>query len=93
MQNLERGGRGKLLTEYVSPALDMYIRWMYNGYTERSTMAKKHTSYRISEEGKQLIKELARRLGVSETSVVEMAVREMAEKRGVKIEQRTSQPI
>ena len=47
-------------------------------------MPKKHTSYRISEEGKQLIRLLARRLGVNETSVVEMAVREMAEKRGVK---------
>jgi len=60
---------------------------MYNGYTGRSTMVKKHISYRISEEGKQLIKALAQRLGVSETAIVEMAVREMAEKRGVKIEQ------
>jgi predicted DNA-binding protein len=48
-------------------------------------MAKKHTSYRISEEGKHLIKLLAHRLGVTETAVVEMAVREMAEKRGVKV--------
>jgi hypothetical protein len=46
-------------------------------------MVKKHTSYRISDEGKRLIKLLAQRLGVSETAVVEMAVREMAEKRGV----------
>ena len=50
-------------------------------------MTKKHTSYRISEEGKQIIGLLARRLGVNETSVVEMAVREMAEKRGIKGEQ------
>jgi len=49
-------------------------------------MVKKHTSYRISEEGKQLIKLLARLLGVNETAIVEMAVREMAEKRGVKVE-------
>ncbi len=46
-------------------------------------MVKKHTSYRISDEGKRLIKVLAQKLGVSETAVVEMAVREMAEKRGI----------
>ena len=40
-------------------------------------MGKKHTSYRISEEGKQCIQLLARLLGV----------REMAEKKGVKFEQ------
>ncbi len=50
-------------------------------------MVKKHISYRISEEGKQLIRLLAHRLGVSETAIVEMAVREMAEKRGVKVGQ------
>jgi hypothetical protein len=60
---------------------------MYNGYTERSPIVKKHTSYRISEEGKQCIKLLARLLGVSETAVVEIAVREMAEKKGVTFEQ------
>ncbi len=49
-------------------------------------MVKKHTSYRISEEGKQLLKLLARRLGVSETAVLEMSIREMAEKKGVKVE-------
>jgi DNA-binding PadR family transcriptional regulator len=56
---------------------------MYNGYIERSPVVKKHTSYRISDEGKRLIKLLAQLLGVSETAVVEMAVREMAQKRGV----------
>ena len=50
-------------------------------------MVKKHSSYRISEEGKQLLRLLAKKLGVNETSVIEMAVREMAEKRGVKSEQ------
>ena len=68
-------------------ALGMCVGWMYNGYAERSPMVKKHTSYRISEEGKQCIKLLARLLGVSETAVVEIAVREMAEKKGVKFEQ------
>ena len=50
-------------------------------------MGKKRTSYRISAEGKQCIKLLARLLGVSETAVVEIAVREMAEKKGVTFEQ------
>jgi DNA-binding PadR family transcriptional regulator len=76
---------GTFLVGVGPGALDMYIHWMANGYTERSVMVKKHTSYRISEEGKQLIKLLARRLGVTETAVVEMAIREMAEKRGVKV--------
>ena len=49
-------------------------------------MVKKHTSYRISEEGKQLLKMLARLLGVSETAVLEMSIREMAQKKGVKVE-------
>ena len=47
-------------------------------------MVKKHSSYRISDEGKQFIKLLAQSLGVSETAVLEMAVREMAEKKGIK---------
>jgi hypothetical protein len=68
-------------------ALDMCVGWMYSGYTERSPMGKKHTSYRISEEGKQCIKLLARLLGISETAVVEIAVREMAEKKRVTFEQ------
>ncbi len=68
-------------------ALGLCVGWMYNGYAERSPMGKKHTSYRISEEGKQCIQLLARLLGVSETAVVEIAVREMAEKKGVKFEQ------
>ena len=50
-------------------------------------MGKKQTSYRISAEGKQCIKLLARLLGVSATAVVEIAVREMAEKKGVTFEQ------
>lgn len=46
-------------------------------------MATKHTSYRISDEGKRLIKLLTERLGVNATSVIELAVRELAEKKGI----------
>jgi hypothetical protein len=49
-------------------------------------MGKKHTSYRISDEGKRLIKVLAQMLGITETAIVEIAVREMAEKKGIKVE-------
>jgi predicted DNA-binding protein len=41
-------------------------------------MMKKHTSYRISEEGKQLLKLLSQRLGLNETAVIEMAIRKLS---------------
>jgi predicted DNA-binding protein len=44
---------------------------------------KEATSFRLTTEVKQLIKLLAKKLGVNETSVVEIAVRELAEKKGV----------
>lgn len=44
---------------------------------------KKLTSIRLSEEALQLRKILAQKLGVSETAVLELAVRELAEKKGV----------
>jgi hypothetical protein len=47
---------------------------------------KKHSSYRISDDGKQLLKMIARDLGISETAVLEISVREFAEKKGVKRE-------
>jgi hypothetical protein len=46
---------------------------------------KEATSYRLTTEGKQLIKLLAQKLGVNETSVIELAVRELAEKKDVKV--------
>jgi DNA-binding PadR family transcriptional regulator len=46
---------------------------------------KKHSSYRLSEEGKQLLNLLARKLGVSETAILEFAIREMAERKEVKL--------
>jgi len=46
-------------------------------------MKKEATSYRLSPEAKQLIKLLASQLGLNETSVIELAIRELAEKKGV----------
>jgi predicted DNA-binding protein len=45
---------------------------------------KKATSIRLSEEGKQLRKLLAERLGLSESAVIELALRRLAEMEGVK---------
>lgn len=41
---------------------------------------KTATSFRLSEQALQLIKALARKLGISQTAVIEMAVRKLAEK-------------
>lgn len=48
-------------------------------------MAKKLSSYRLSDEGKQLLKLLAQKFGVNETAILEIAVRKLAEVEGVKI--------
>jgi len=45
---------------------------------------KKRTSITISEKCKDLMQELSIKLGVSQTSVIELAVRQMAEKEGIK---------
>jgi hypothetical protein len=45
---------------------------------------KLHSTYRISEEGKELMKLLTQDLGVNQTSVLEIAIRELAVKRGVR---------
>ncbi|HEX4207251.1 MAG TPA: hypothetical protein VHZ51_24240 [Ktedonobacteraceae bacterium] len=47
---------------------------------------KKPTSIRLSEEGKRLRKLLAKRLGVSESAVLELALRRLAEMEGIKRE-------
>ena len=49
-------------------------------------MIKKHSSYRISEDAKLLIKTVARELAISETAVLEISVREKAERMGIKKE-------
>lgn len=45
---------------------------------------KKPTSIRLSEEGKHLRKLLAERLGLSESAVIELALRRLAEMEGVR---------
>lgn len=45
---------------------------------------KKATSIRLSEEGKLLRKLLADRLGLSESAVIELALRKLAEMEGIK---------
>jgi len=48
-------------------------------------MRKKNpTSIRLTPEAERLLKELATKLGVSQTAIMEMAVREFADKRDVK---------
>jgi predicted transcriptional regulator len=47
-------------------------------------MAKQpHTSIRYTPEAKRLLEILAKKLGVSQTAVVKLAIREFAEKRDV----------
>jgi predicted DNA-binding protein len=43
-------------------------------------MGKLQTSIRISEEAKTLLEELSKKLGVSKTAIIELAVRDMAKK-------------
>ena len=49
----------------------------------RDTVPKLPTSHRFSPTARSLMKNLADKLGVSETAVIEMAVRRMAEREGV----------
>lgn len=46
-------------------------------------MKKTLTSIRLSEEAKQLRKLLAKRLGISESAVLEVAIRKLAKEEGV----------
>lgn len=46
------------------------------------------TSIRLSEDGKQLRKLLAEKLGVSESAVIEIALRKLAELEGIKREKK-----
>jgi hypothetical protein len=50
-------------------------------------MAKFHTTYRISEEARGLIKLLTQDLGVNQTSVIEIAVRALATQRELRPKQ------
>lgn len=52
---------------------------------KNSDTTRKPISFRLSEEGKRLLELLAADTGVSQTSVVEMALRDLAKTRGVKL--------
>jgi antitoxin component of RelBE/YafQ-DinJ toxin-antitoxin module len=45
---------------------------------------KKPTSIRLSEDGKRIRKQLAKKLGLSESAIVELALRRLAEVEGLK---------
>lgn len=62
---------------------------MYNVCIERRHMTKLHSTYRLSEDAKQLMKLMAQRLGLNQTAIMELAIREKAEKMGVKLEKDT----
>jgi predicted transcriptional regulator len=47
-------------------------------------MEKKPTTVRLSGEARRLLNELSMHLGVSHTAVIELAIREKAQKEGVK---------
>jgi predicted transcriptional regulator len=47
-------------------------------------MKNKPTSVRLSDDAKRLISELSRKLGVSQTAIIELAIREKAKREGVK---------
>jgi len=52
-------------------------------------MKKEATSYRLTPEAKQLIKLTSDKLGINETSVLELFIREGAEKRGIQMQFRS----
>jgi len=45
------------------------------------------THMRLSQEAKQLLKIISQKWGINETSIMEMAIREFAEKKGFSIKQ------
>jgi hypothetical protein len=50
-----------------------------------SAAPRKPISFRLSDEGKKILIALAADTGVSQTSVVEMALRDLAKARGLKL--------
>lgn len=48
------------------------------------SMVKKSRNFYLSDEALELIRETAKRLGLSQAAVVEMAVRKLAESEGIK---------
>jgi biotin operon repressor len=49
-------------------------------------MSKEKTSYALTEDCRKLLTELARKLGLSRTAIIELAVRRLAQAEGVHVE-------
>jgi predicted transcriptional regulator len=47
-------------------------------------MKNQPTSIRLSDDAKRLITELSRKLGISQTAIIELAIREKAKREGLK---------
>jgi hypothetical protein len=46
-------------------------------------MSKEPTSFRLSPDGRRLLEELSRRMGVSRTAILEVLIREKAKQEGI----------
>ena len=51
-----------------------------------TSMDKQSSTYRLSSEGKRLLKALAQKMGIAQASVLEVLIRERAEREGVQKE-------
>lgn len=47
--------------------------------------SKQSASYRLSDDARELIELLAKKIGVSKTDIIEIAVRELAQSKGVEL--------
>jgi predicted transcriptional regulator len=47
-------------------------------------MKNKPTSVRLSDDAKRLIKLMSQKLGISQTAIIELAIREKAKREGIK---------
>ena len=65
--------------------LDLYIQWAYLLAVPKTP----HTSYRLSEEAKDLLAKLSARFGLNRTAVLEMLIRLKATEPGVLPKPRT----
>ncbi|NBW19655.1 MAG: hypothetical protein EBR82_67950 [Caulobacteraceae bacterium] len=60
-----------------------YYRHMDNNNTQGAR--KNPKSFRISVKGERLLLILSEHIGVNQTSIIEMAIREMAERKGIDV--------
>ena len=51
-----------------------------------SSMTDKTTSFRFTNTDKTLLKKLSERLGISQTAVVKLAIRRLAQQEGIRLE-------